>query len=77
MQIGQRIKTVMQQKGVTATWLAKEICCSRTHIHKIFHKENIDIVLLERFSTSLNHDFFRDLSDEFNKKRQIGFDENE
>lgn len=69
MQIGQLIKEVLQQKGLSATWLANEICCSRPHIHKIFHKENIDIALLERISASLNHDFFRDLSDEFNKKK--------
>ncbi len=30
------IKEVMQQQGVTATQLAKDICCARTHIHRIF-----------------------------------------
>ena len=61
-------KEVMRQQGVTATQLAKNICCARPHIHRIFRKENIDIALLERISNALNHDFFRDLSDEFNKK---------
>lgn len=68
MHIGQHIKEVMRQKGVTATQLAKDICCARTHIHRIFHKENMDIALLERISKALNYDFFRDLSDEFTRK---------
>lgn len=68
MHIGQHIKEVMRQQNVTATQLANDICCTRPHIHRIFRKDNIDIALLERISTALNHDFFRDLSEEFNKK---------
>jgi len=68
MHIGQHIKEVMRQQGVTATQLAKDICCTRPHIHRIFRKENMDIALLERISKALNHDFFRDLSDEFTRK---------
>ena len=58
MHIGQHIKKVMRQQGVTATQLAKDICCARPHIHRIFRKDNIDIALLERISTALNYDFF-------------------
>ena len=68
MHIGQHIKEVMRQQGVTATQLATDICCARTHIHRIFLKESIDIALLKRISSALNYDFFRDLSDEFNGK---------
>ena len=35
----------------------------RPNIYKIFKKENIDIHLLWRISCILDHDFFRDLSD--------------
>ena len=66
MHIGQHIKEVMRQKGVTATQLAKDICCTRPHIHRIFRKDNIDIALLERISKALNHDFFQDLSLDLN-----------
>ncbi len=65
MHIGQHIKEVMRQQNVTATQLAKDICCTRTHVHKIFHKDNIDIALLQRISEALNYDFFLDLSEEF------------
>ena len=68
MHIGQHIKEVMRQQGITATQLAKDICCARTHIHRIFLKDNIDIALLECISTALDYDFFRDLSDEFKGK---------
>ena len=66
--IGQHIKEVMRQQGVTATQLAEDICCARPHIHRIFRKENMDIALLERISKALNYDFFRDLSNEFQEK---------
>ena len=68
MHIGQHIKEVMRQQGVTATQLANDICCTRTHMHKIFRKDNIDIALLERISTALKYDFFRDLSEDFEGK---------
>ena len=68
MHIGQLIKEVMKQKGVTATQLANDICCTRPHIHRIFRKDNIDIGLLQRISKALDHDFFRDLSDDFRAK---------
>lgn len=68
MHIGQHIKEVMRQQGVTATQLAKDICCARTHVHRIFCKDSIDIALLERISTALNYDFFHDLSEEFKAK---------
>lgn len=68
MHIGQHIKEVMRQQGITATQLAKDIYCARTHIHRIFLKDNIDIALLKRISSALNYDFFHDLSDEFKRK---------
>ena len=64
MHIGQHIKEVMRQQGVTATQLSKDIFCTRPHIHKIFRKENIDIALLIRISNALKHDFFKDISEE-------------
>lgn len=67
MHIGQHIKDVMRQQGVTATQLAKDICCTRPHIHKIFRKDNIDVALLWRISEALNYDFFHDLSDEYHQ----------
>lgn len=66
MHIGQHIKEVMRQQGTTAMQLANDICCTRPHVHKIFRKSNIDIALLRRISDALKHDFFHDLSEEYN-----------
>ena len=68
MHIGQHIKEVMRQQGITATQLAKDICCTRTHVHKIFRKDNIDIALLRHISEALHHNFFHDLSEEYQEK---------
>lgn len=65
MHIGQHIKKVMKEKDITATQLAKDICCTRPHIHKIFRKNNLDISLLSHISKALRHDFFKDLSEEY------------
>jgi hypothetical protein len=55
----------MRKKNITATQLAKDICCTRPHIHKIFRKDNLDISLLLHISKALQHDFFKDLSEEY------------
>ena len=68
MHIGQHIKQVMKEKNITATQLAKDICCTRPHIHKIFRKENLDISLLLLISKALKHDFFKDLSEEYKQQ---------
>ncbi len=65
MHIGQHIKQVMREKNITATQLAKDICCTRPHIHKIFRKDNLDISLLLHISKALKHDFFKDLSEKY------------
>ena len=67
MHIGQHIKQVMREKNITATQLAKDICCTRPHIHKIFRKDNLDISLLLHISKALQHDFFKDLSEEYKR----------
>ena len=64
MKIGERIKAVFDDmpKSCTINWLAAELHCDRRNVYRIFEKENIDIQLLARISTILQHDFFSDLS---------------
>jgi len=64
LHIGKAIFKTMKAQRRTATWLANEICVTRTHIYKIFEKENLDILLLIRISKALNHDFFADISND-------------
>lgn len=64
MHIGLAIKQQLKLQRRSASWLAGEIHCTRTHIYKIFDKQTIDIELLMRISRALDHDFFADLSAE-------------
>ena len=68
MHIGHRIREVLAGQRRSASWLAAEICVTRTHIYKIFDKQTLDIDLLMRLSRALQHDFFADLSSEIKKE---------
>ena len=63
LHIGQHIRQIMRLRGVTVTSLAATIGTTRTNMHKILRKRNIDIVLLERISKALQYDFFLYLSE--------------
>ncbi len=49
----------MQRQGRTVPWLARQICCERRNVYKIYARASIDTELLLRISKALNHDFFR------------------
>lgn len=67
MHIGNHIEEVIKQDGRSARWLAERIPTERTNVYNIFHREFIDTRLLMRISVVMNHDFFADLSEEFNE----------
>ena len=64
MKIGQRIKEVFDEKpkSYDIKWLARQLNCDRRNVYRIFKRDNIDIVLLDRISKALRHNFFNDLS---------------
>ncbi|MBO6118179.1 MAG: XRE family transcriptional regulator [Bacteroidales bacterium] len=64
MHIGKHIKYIVRQKGVSVSWLADKIPCDRTNIYFIYKRSAIDTDLLQKLSKILNHDFFKDLSEE-------------
>ena len=64
MHIGTRIKQVLKEKHKPVTWLAKEINCERTNIYNVFSRKDISTGLLQRLSIVLEHDFFKELSQE-------------
>ena len=64
MHIGTRIKQVLKEKHKPVTWLAKEINCERTNIYNVFSRKDIRTGLLQRLSLVLEHDFFKELSQE-------------
>ena len=64
MHIGERIKQVMEERNKPVTWLAKEINCERTNVYNIFSRKDISSGLLKKICVILNHDFFKELSEE-------------
>ena len=67
LHIGHLIRTRLEEKGQTVTWLARQVPCSRTNIYKIFDRPSIDTDMLARLSDILGFDFFAALSDGLNR----------
>lgn len=62
LHIGKMIRERLEADGRTVVWFAAQIHCSRVNAYKIFSKESIDVELLCRICSVLNHDFFLDIS---------------
>lgn len=69
MHIGNYIKEKLKEDGRSVTWFAEQICCTRTHVYKIFNKSSIDTEILERISRVLDYNFFEEISRDFNKRK--------
>lgn len=69
MNIGNRIKEVLKGQGHSAKWLSEQIPCERTNVYDIFHRTDMNIILLSRICEVLQHDFFAELSAEAFKKK--------
>lgn len=57
--IGKLIKEKLEEKGLSAMWLAERVPCSRANIYKVFNKSSVDTELLLRISLLLDFDFFQ------------------
>lgn len=60
--IGTFIRLELQRQERSVSWLAKKLCCDRSNVYKIFQKQSIDVALLSRLCSILNHNFFLDLA---------------
>lgn len=56
--IGQKIKEVVEKKGMAKTELARRMNMTSSNVHKIFARKTIDTGLLMKLSEILEHDFF-------------------
>lgn len=72
MNIGKRIYEVMCEKGHNASWLAERVPCERSNIYNVFRRKSVSIDLLFIFSTLLQHDFFAELSQEWQRQSSEG-----
>ncbi len=66
--IGEEIKNIVKEQGVTVSWLARELGCHRTSVYRIFDSYSIDTDTLLRLSIILKHDFFKKYSNSINDK---------
>ena len=60
--IGNKIKSVLESRGLSVTEFAKRINKSRENIYSIFTRKTIDTGLLQSISKVLDYDFFMQLS---------------
>lgn len=56
--IGEIIKQVMKDQGRSPSWLAKNLCCNRDNVYKIYKRSQIDTSLLLKISLLLGYNFF-------------------
>jgi transcriptional regulator with XRE-family HTH domain len=57
--IGQHIKERLHRIGMSKAEMARRLNMSAANVHKIFHRDTIDITLLCKISQLLNYDFLR------------------
>ncbi|MBO7646731.1 MAG: helix-turn-helix domain-containing protein [Bacteroidales bacterium] len=67
--IGSLIKRVLEEKRIPVSEFAAMAHTDRSNMYRFLNRENIDLVLLNRYCRLLDHDFFKDLSDNYQKER--------
>ena len=72
--IGHLVQAQLKADQRSASWLAREIGCTRNHVYKIFSKSSLDSDLIFRISKAMNFNFFQYYTAAFleNLKARIG-----
>ena len=72
--IGHLVQAQLKADQRSASWLAREIGCTRNHVYKIFNKSSLDSDLIFRISKAMNFNFFQYYTMAFleNMKSRIG-----
>ncbi len=61
--VGQRIMTVLKEKGRSIAWFAERMNSDRSNMYKILARPHLNSEFILRASRILNHDFFKDISE--------------
>jgi len=64
--IGHFIQAQLKADQRSASWLAREIGCTRNHVYKIFNRPSLDADLILKISIVLSFNFFQYYSAEVN-----------
>lgn len=70
MHLGKHIWQILKEKQISVKEFAEMANSERTNMYRILNRESIDLSVLERYSRILNHNFFQDLSEEYENKYQ-------
>ena len=65
LHIGQLIKAVFDESGMTVSEFARQIHLERSTIYGIFERPSIDSMLLVKISLVLKHNFLSDIEQHF------------
>ena len=57
--IGHLIREQLRKDQRSASWLAREIHCTRNHVYKIFNKPSLDSNLILKISKAMHFNFFQ------------------
>ncbi len=68
MHVGNLIKRILDKKRISVREFATMANSERTNMYRILNRESLDVSVLERYSRILNHNFFHDLSEEYEKQ---------
>lgn len=66
--IGRLIKAEVKRQGMTTVYLSEQLGCSRMNIYKMYRRAWITTDMLYKVSAALHHNFFSDLSANFDAK---------
>lgn len=62
MRLGERIHEEVKRQGRSVTWLASQLSLERCSLYYTFRQNSIDMELLLRISSILNHNFIQDIA---------------
>ena len=65
LHIGQLIKAVFDESGMTVSEFARQIHLERSTVYSIFERQSIDAMQLAKISLVLKHNFLSDVEQHF------------
>lgn len=71
LHIGQLIKSVFDESGMTVSEFARQIHLERSTVYSIFKRQSIDSTLLARISLVLKHNFLSDVERHYGLVSQV------
>ena len=63
--IGQRIKDIFDESGLTVSEFARQIHLERTTVYSLFERQSIDSLQLAKISVVLKHNFLADIEQHY------------